>query len=536
MTAQVVANFGLVYAQLEALARKRAAESYTRETLIFLLAFGVWYLLGERLWKETAVGLADGVRGRARHIIARTRDLSVDAFDRVARDALTVRLTADARQVATASSALIGLPQALIRLGLGGLFAASVSPVAARVAIFGLVLMGLVLAAQARIMRDGLHAARPGLDRLFVLLRDCVGGAVGIRLHPGRARAIRAAIDRWSTRLVEIRVAALGGFFGRQNAANAILYALLGINVFLLPLATEIDMQAVRDMNLLLVWIIAAVVGVVFTLPEIARAADALERVDTLAQRLDQQRSDHQGPMAAAGPLPAPTEHHSAFGALQLRGLRFAFPASAQAAGFAVGPIDADFAPGELVFVTGHNGSGKSTFVRMISGLYDLDDGEIRVDGAPVTAEGLRLHRSRFAVIFARHHLFAELDGLNPAQRAALPEKLRRLGIEQKVTVDGGRLSVDGLSTGQEKRLALALALVRECPIVIFDEWAAEQDPESRATFYNQILPELAAAGRLVFVVTHDDDYFHTAGRILEFREGRLVRDAAATATRGGGA
>ena len=91
------------------------------------------------------------------------------------------------------------------------------------------------------------------------------------------------------------------------------------------------------------------------------------------------------------------------------------------------------------------------------------------------------------------------------------------------VTVNNGALSTTALSRGQRKRLALLTAYLENRPIYVFDEWAADQDPEYRRLFYHQILPSLRDQGRLVIAITHDESYFSTADRIVHLVEGHTV-------------
>ena len=79
------------------------------------------------------------------------------------------------------------------------------------------------------------------------------------------------------------------------------------------------------------------------------------------------------------------------------------------------------------------------------------------------------------------------------------------------------------LSTGQKKRLALLCAYLEDRDIVIFDEWAADQDPVFRRIFYEELLPALHAGGKTVIVISHDDRYFHCGERLVELVDGKLV-------------
>jgi ABC-type siderophore export system fused ATPase/permease subunit len=77
------------------------------------------------------------------------------------------------------------------------------------------------------------------------------------------------------------------------------------------------------------------------------------------------------------------------------------------------------------------------------------------------------------------------------------------------------------LSGGQRKRLALLQCYLEDSPIYLFDEWAADQDPEYRRFFYHTLLPDMKAAGKIVIAITHDDHYFSIADKILKMNHGR---------------
>ena len=74
----------------------------------------------------------------------------------------------------------------------------------------------------------------------------------------------------------------------------------------------------------------------------------------------------------------------------------------------------------------------------------------------------------------------------------------------------------------QPERVALLLAVAEQRDIMLFDEWAADQDPEFRRIFYRELLPRLNAMGKTVIAISHDDHYFPLADRLLEMRHGQL--------------
>jgi ABC-type polar amino acid transport system ATPase subunit len=119
---------------------------------------------------------------------------------------------------------------------------------------------------------------------------------------------------------------------------------------------------------------------------------------------------------------------------------------------------------------------------------------------------------------------FSDAWNMNVATKA-----LERFAIAHKVRVEGGAFTTTDLSSGERKRLALVHALVEKRPIMMFDEWPADQDPTFRRAFYTELLPELKRLGKTLIVVSHDDRYFDVADRIVRMANGNIVPDAEST-------
>lgn len=100
---------------------------------------------------------------------------------------------------------------------------------------------------------------------------------------------------------------------------------------------------------------------------------------------------------------------------------------------------------------------------------------------------------------------------------------LERLEVAHKVSVENGAFTTTDLSTGQRKRLALMNAWLEERPVLVFDEWAADQDPTFRHIFYTELLPDLKRIGKTIIVISHDDRYFGIADHLVRLREGKIV-------------
>jgi putative ATP-binding cassette transporter len=209
------------------------------------------------------------------------------------------------------------------------------------------------------------------------------------------------------------------------------------------------------------------------------------------------------------------------FASIELRDLMHEYAANGIDA-FKVGPLNFTLQPGEIVFIVGGNGSGKTTFMMLLLGLYETKEGCIVLNQKKVEAHELDRYRSYFSVVFSDYELFDTIFDCSLETAARATVMLEKLRLADKTSITDGRFSTIALSSGQRKRLALVSAYLEDRSVYVFDEWAADQDPQFRHLFYSELLPELKRAGKAVVAITHDDQYFHYADRVLQMRNGRL--------------
>lgn len=252
--------------------------------------------------------------------------------------------------------------------------------------------------------------------------------------------------------------------------------------------------------------------------PRMSRAENAYFRIQVVeAELLRMQSPGLQGEIVPRG----------SFQSLELRNVM----ATVSEAGnrdsdpFVLGPVNLTFKPGETIFICGGNGSGKTTLLGLITGLRNPDSGEILLDGASMDPETKAGFRELFSGVFSGFHLFDRTFGMTDQEVSLLKERIAELKLSDRVSLHEDRFSTLTLSAGQRRRLALAVALAESRPIIILDEFAADQDPANRAYFYDVLVPELAASGQLVIAVTHDDHQFGKCDRLIKMEAGKIVSD-----------
>jgi putative ATP-binding cassette transporter len=212
------------------------------------------------------------------------------------------------------------------------------------------------------------------------------------------------------------------------------------------------------------------------------------------------------------------------FKSIEIKDLEFSRYDSEGVKTFGVGPINLSLKTGQIIFIEGGNGSGKTTMMRLITGLYKPEKGEIIYNGIVIKDCHLQSFRESIGVIFADFFIFEKAHGFTSLQLETLQKYIDKLGLSHCVTYDlRSSLKPERLSTGEKKRLALALLLTEDLPILIFDEWAADQDPNFRRIFYREILPELKSAGKSIIAITHDDHYFDVADLRYHMEYGQMV-------------
>jgi putative ATP-binding cassette transporter len=263
--------------------------------------------------------------------------------------------------------------------------------------------------------------------------------------------------------------------------------------------------------------------GLLNNVPTLNAARVSLDRIEKVMSEFGALRT-----------APAPDENasHAPYRTLTLSNVTHSYFHERDERMFRVGPVNLTFRPGELVFIVGGNGSGKTTLAKVLTGLYEPEDGTIELDGKPVDFAERAAYRQRFTAVFNDFHLFDALLGIvdpNDASRAQADARanalVAKLALDHKVQVVNGAFSTRALSTGQRKRLALVVAYLEDRPFYLFDEWAADQDPQFKAVFYEQLLPELRSRGKTVLVISHDDRYFHLADRVLKLENGSIVSE-----------
>jgi cyclic peptide transporter len=355
-------------------------------------------------------------------------------------------------------------------------------------------------------------------NQLYDRLSDVLDGFKEVRLNRLRSDALFDHVVEVSRAAANIKIRTQSETYRRMVFLQSSLYTLLGSVAFVVPMFSgAMEPGTVTKAVTALVFIVGACFGLVQSIPIIAAANTAADRLEQLEAKLQE---------IASLSDEITTEPAKRFSKIEFRDVEFRYVDKLAETVFKAGPFNFTLNSGDLVILTGGNGSGKSTFMKLLAGLYKPASGDILLDGARVGDDNYEYYRSLITAIFPDFHLFLRLYGIPDPDNSELNQLLVQFRLQDKTRLTDGEFRTVDLSSGQRKRLALIVSLLEKRPILLLDEWAADQDPEFRRKFYFELLPALHRTGVTVVAISHDDRYIEEMDvptRRLNMDEGRFT-------------
>lgn len=380
----------------------------------------------------------------------------------------------------------------------------------------------VVYLARNKSINNDLNTLRDLNNEYYRYLRDLLGGFKEVKMGVNRNDNLyEDYLKRNLTNSKDLNVSASVRYVDNELFGSFSWYAVLGTIIFALPRLLDYTGPQIASLVVVILFLMGPVATMISLVPFATRYNIAYQRLLGLEKEIN---AKFYGELAH-GNL---TDINSTFESIRFEDVEFEYKDPKMETIFKLGPVNLEIRKGETIFITGGNGSGKSTFMNLLTGLIRPSSGSIYLNGHRINEERYPYYSNQISAIFTNPHLFGENYDRFPihSKDEALREHIEKMELNGIVRIDDHRKHIDGnLSRGQQKRLALILTMLEEREVIVLDEWAAEQDPEFRAYFYRNLLEDFKSAGKTILAVTHDDAYFDKADRRIRFDFGKIVLD-----------
>lgn len=480
----------------------------------FLIVFAIYVLMIRYAFDTVAHVFENMIHSIRTRLTDKIRNAQLEDIEQLGRGRIHTCLVGETAIISSAQIPLVAAFQALLLVFCITCYIAILSPsafLASVVLIFvGTTYYFIKVKEAEEPIREGTEESIRFVDTAM----EMVDGFKEVRLNHNRATAILAETTTRSDRLRKLTLETNNFYNHTFIFSQSFFYILMAVIVFILPRIGQTYTEVLSELTasiLFLMGPLSLVIGTVPLLTKVNVSAANIMKLEKILDALNENVGKQE-----------PKYNLAPFSKIVLDDLVYSYQSSDGRVPFSVGPINLTVNAGELIFVVGGNGSGKSTFMKLLSGLYLPKDGSHSIDDQPISRFNIQDYRELFSIIFTDFHLFRKLYGLQGPAQEVIDDLLKLMQLHHKTSLEDEQFTNLDLSTGQRKRLAMIVAWLEERPIFIFDEWAADQDPQFRDFYYTDLLQQFKKLGKTVIAVSHDDRYFHLADRVLKMESGHM--------------
>jgi putative ATP-binding cassette transporter len=371
-------------------------------------------------------------------------------------------------------------------------------------------ILGFMMLLSGPLKKAG-HKAREKREHYTGLITGLIDGFKELILHRVKKRRFQedledSSIDSYRAYQDNIKIGIDAALFSELSFTIAV-----GVSCLLFPLIFNFDKDVTTAYVIAVLFLWGPIGALINGVPQIINVQVSWKRIKTFIQNADSEEVTDVDTKKKSEILIV----HS----IAVKDVCFNYESEDENTTYGIGPIDFEANQGELIFIVGGNGSGKTTFLKLLIGLYEPDSGQILINGNEVGNKELG---ECFSVIYSDFYLFKKLYDIKEDRLGQVYEWLEVLQLSEKVKIEDGVFSTIELSKGQRKRLAILKSYLEDRPVYFFDEVAADLDPGFRDFFYNELLIKMREEGKILIIISHDDKYFDLADNIYKMDMGQI--------------
>ncbi len=491
--------------------------------LVYFILGIILYVYGQKIVRGKLIEITNGVvYSKRMEVVNSILKASYKKFEDIEKGRIETTLNNDTETMSRFANVVINGFTSVVTLICCFMYLGFINIYALLLSVIIILLITSVYYLVGRYANKVGEESRDLQNVFFKFINDLIGGFKELSLNFKKKnefqQGMEISCDKYRIKRGQSALA-----FANMFVIGELLFTLaIGAIAILFPLILKnLEIENITSYVFILLYMIGPVHGILDTIPNLIEVKISVKRVNSLLEELAISEGESSSERAVS-------EDEIASGVevrgeksvnLKLNEIEYVYDKSDENS-FKVGPISYEFNSGEIIFITGGNGSGKSTLAKLITGLYKPSKGSIILNDIKVSEKMLS---ENYSAVFGDFYLFDKLYGIDYKKKEFEMKKyLEMLQLDKKVEIKDGKFSTTKLSTGQKKRLALLVTYLEDRPIYLFDEWAADQDPEFRLFFYDTLLPELKAKGKCVIAVTHDDRYFNLADKVIKMEFGKI--------------
>lgn len=488
--------------------------------LIFYYALIVsMYLFGRRFVQVNLIKYTRGLVYDLRiKLIDKVFSTSYQKFEKINRGRVYTAFNDDVNTIGQSTNLFVTLITSIITAIGAFIYLAAIAFWATLLTIFLIVAISTLYYFATKSTNVYFKKARDSRDVFMKLINGLIDGFKEISLQRNKKLEYKEDVADSANEFREKTSTADIRFVNAFLVGESLLVVLLGVvSIGMSEMFPNIKIYTIMSFVIVLLYLMGPINAILGAVPALVNLKIAWNRVNAFIKEIPANLDLKKFSFI----------RHPHVNLLEVQDMSFKFD-GAENKNFGIGPVNFRVSSGEVVFIIGGNGSGKTTFAKLLTGLYTPDEGQIMINGEKLEGHEVSEH---FSTVFSPCYLFEKLYNLNTDEKQEEIKKyLKLLDLEHKVKIENNKYSSINLSSGQRKRLALLQCYLEDSPIYLFDEWAADQDPGYRKFFYRTLLPEMRKQGKVVIAITHDDHYFDVADRIYKMENGQLKDYAHETA------
>lgn len=439
---------------------------------------------------------------------------SLQTFENIDSGKIFATLNNDTEVIGGSANFIITFVISVITLVAGFTYLATISWKTTLTTIVIIIIVSACYYFVGKKVQKYFEQARDTQNIFMELINGLIRGYKELAIHRNKKIEYRDSLKRVAANYCDSRIVSNTKLTDAFIFGDFMTFVVLGFASIILPrLSLGVSFTIMISFTMILLYLLGPINIIVNFIPNLLQIRVSWVRIQQFISEIPES-SD-------ATSLLRIENNNKTVTSIEAKAITFEYANGDMNKNFKVGPINLLVEKGEVVFIIGGNGSGKTTLAKLLTGLYSPDSGVIAINGSVVECQELSEY---FSVVFSDFYLFDNLYNINlDGKDKIIKAYLKLLDLEGKVDIVDNKFNTVNLSGGQRKRLALLRCYLEDSPIYLFDEIAADQDPEFRKFFYHNLLPKMKEDGKIVIAITHDDYYFDVADRIIKLDMGQMV-------------